>query len=302
MGVSHNITMGPEYIRTPLNEIDGIPVFSEIDRYIENYQRISSDHLAAMESGGDNPFIETDLWIRLEKSTSALIEKYAADGDRVLDVGVGLGRVLKPFNHLRRYGIDISFDYLKKARENGFEVAFSKIEDMPYEDGFFDVVVACDVLEHVIDLHACCVQIIRVLKPGGTLIVRVPYMDDMNAYLDESLPYELIHLRSFDVATLRILFEKINALKYVEHDFVEPYPKDGLFKIRLLSKESTAAKVAKKAWYPWHPLWILRQATKISHEEYRQWFYNLRDTNPEILRELLPDLADALEVNVVFVK
>ena len=55
---------------------------------------------------------------------------------------------------------------------------------MPYEDGFFDAIVACDVLEHVIDLNECCRQILRVLKPGGVLIVRVPFKEDLSPYLE----------------------------------------------------------------------------------------------------------------------
>jgi SAM-dependent methyltransferase len=207
-----------------------------------------------------------------------------AHGERALDVGVGLGRVLEPLDKINRYGIDISFDYLEQARERGFEVAFSRIEDMPYEDGYFDAVVACDVLEHVIDLHSCCQQLVRVLRPGGVLIVRVPYLDDMEAFLDKSLPYEFIHVRSFDVPSLRIVFEKIMGMQYQEHNFVAPYLKDCLLKIKLLPGSSPLAQQARKATDPDHPLWVLR------------------DNKPALLKELLPHLVEGLEVNIVFTK
>lgn len=292
----------PHYVRTPLDVLDGIPVFSARDRYVNNYIQIAADHVAAMQHGNENPFIDNNLWIELENSTRNLIRKYVADGARVLDVGVGLGRVLGPLNTLQRYGIDISLEYLQKARERGFEVAFSRIEDMPYEDGFFDAVIACDVLEHVIDLHGCCLQLLRVLRPGGVLIVRVPYLDDMEAYLDENLPYEFIHVRSFDVPSLKILFGKILGLRYQEHDFVAPYLKDALFKIKLLPGSSLAARVAREATDADHPLWILRKVTEISHETFRNWIYRLRDQSPALCKELLPELVNGLEVNIVFVK
>jgi len=203
----------PGYVKPPLEVIDGIPVFSAHDRYVENYKKIASDHLSAMQPGSDNPFIENELWIRLDQSTRDLINKYVADGACILDVGVGLGRVLGPLDRLQRYGVDISHDYLQKARQNNIEVAFSRIEDMPYEDGFFDAVVTCDVLEHVIDLHACTTQILRVLKPGGHLIVRVPYKEDLKVYLQEGLPYEFIHLRNFDEHSIRLYFQKIHECK-----------------------------------------------------------------------------------------
>ncbi|WP_306478050.1 bifunctional 2-polyprenyl-6-hydroxyphenol methylase/3-demethylubiquinol 3-O-methyltransferase UbiG [Methyloversatilis sp.] len=282
--------------------LDGIPVFSARDRYVDNYTQIAADHVAAVQQGNENPFIDNDLWVELENSTRTLVRKYVADGARVLDVGVGLGRVLGPLDSLQRYGIDISIDYLERARERGFEVAFSRIEDMPYEDGYFDAIVACDVLEHVIDLHRCCLQLLRVLRPGGVLIVRVPYLDDMAAYLDESLPYEFIHVRSFDVPSLRILFGKILGMQYEEHAFVAPYLKDALFKIKLLPDSSLAARLAQDATDSDHPLWILRKVTEVSQETFRNWIYALRDQKPALCRELLPELVEGLEVNIVFTK
>ncbi len=255
-----------------------------------------------MLPGNENPFIEQELWKLLEESTRKLLEKHVADGARVLDAGVGLGRVLGPMTQYDRYGIDITFDYLKRARSNNFTVAFSRIEDMPFDDGSFDAVMACDVLEHVIDLEKCCTELLRVLRPGGTLVIRVPYLDDMEAYLNEDLPYEFIHLRSFDVATLRILFGKVHGMDYVEHSFVAPYLKDTLLKVRLLPLNSRVAAAAKDATGPDHPLWLLRKVVEVSNEEFRNWLAALKNDNPVIYNEIVPELLDGLEVNVVFKK
>jgi 2-polyprenyl-3-methyl-5-hydroxy-6-metoxy-1,4-benzoquinol methylase len=290
------------YIREPLKVVNNIPVFSHEDRYTDNYKKIALDHVGAMQKTGQNPFIDEDLWLELEGSTKILIDKYVPDEVNVLDVGVGLGRMLGPITRFNRYGIDISFDYLEIAKTKGIKVAFSKIEDMPFEDNSFDVIICCDVLEHVIDLHACCLQILRVLKPGGILIVRVPYKDNLEAYLDESIPYEYIHLRSFDVPSLRILFSKIHQMSYLEHLMVAPYLKDHLFKVNLLPLESKTRKMVLDAQGPDNPLWILRGICELSHEAYRDWIFGLRETNPNLLDEIMPDVAEALEVNVVFKK
>lgn len=296
------IPLRSPYKILPLELVDGIPVFSPRDRYIENYSQIAVDHLSSITAESDNPFIKDDLWLQLETSTRELVRKYVPDGARVLDVGVGLGRVLGPLETLQRYGIDISHDYLQKAQESGFEVAFAKIEDMPYQDSFFDAIVACDVLEHVIDLHLCCQQLVRVLKPGGVLIVRVPYRDDMEAYLDENLPYEFIHVRSFDVASLRILFAKIHRLRFLERVFVAPYLKDTLLRVNLFPESSIVARLARDAADPDHPLWMIRKISDVSHETFRNWLFGFRDTNPAVFKELLPEFAEPLEVNVVFSK
>lgn len=213
----------PHFIRQPIAVIDDIPFFSGDDRYTANYKRIAVDHLAAMTLDSDNPYIENALWVELEASTRVLIEKYVPAEARVLDVGVGLGRVMGQLPQYQRYGIDISLDYLKVAKGKGIEVAFSRIEDMPYNSDAFDAVVTCDVLEHVIEFDACVKQILRVLKPGGHLIIRVPYKEDLKVYLQEGLPYEFIHLRNFDEHSIRLYLEKICGCKVLETSLVAPY-------------------------------------------------------------------------------
>jgi 2-polyprenyl-3-methyl-5-hydroxy-6-metoxy-1,4-benzoquinol methylase len=194
--------------RKPIQVVDGIPVFSRPTRYIETYETIARDHLAAIRPGVDNPWIPNELWRELEESTKSLIREFATDGQRILDVGVGLGRTLSAFTTLDRHGIDISLDYLKVARGAGIDAIFSRIEDMPYEDDSFDIVVTCDVLEHVFDFHRCCAQLVRVLKPGGILVVRVPNRENLAPYLSPEMPYETVHVRNFDESGLRALPER----------------------------------------------------------------------------------------------
>ena len=69
----------------------------------------------------------------------------------------------------------------------------------------------------------------------------MPYKDDLDAYLDEDLPYEFIHLRSFDLAELRLLLERIFGLRSVEHSFVSPYLKGHpRMKLKLLGEDSAS--------------------------------------------------------------
>jgi SAM-dependent methyltransferase len=47
-------------------------------------------------------------------------------------------------------------------------------QPMPFADREFDVVVACAVVEHVVDLFTTMDEIARVCKPGGCTVITVP--------------------------------------------------------------------------------------------------------------------------------
>ncbi len=208
------------YSAEPISIIDGIPIYSLSDRYIENYEKISSDHLRVYERERRNPFIDEVHWIECEESTAELVRKYSKDDDMILDVGVGMGRLLSRYPNLKRYGMDISLGYLKHAKAIGIDVCYSKIEDMPYFNDLFDMVTCTDVLEHVFDLYLCFSKIISIIKPGGILIIRVPYREALDVYLNQNCPYEFIHLRNFDEFGLMLFIEKIFSLIIIEYSFI----------------------------------------------------------------------------------
>jgi ubiquinone/menaquinone biosynthesis C-methylase UbiE len=197
------------YIKEPIRHIENIPVFSNVNSYIENYEKISSDHVEHFNRTGKNPFMEEGYWKSVEESTKSLIKKYAKPNDKILDVGVGMGRLLEDFNHLDRYGMDISKSYLKITSKKGINCCLALIDDMPYKEEIFDIVTCTDVLEHVLDLNSSISKILNLIKKGGILIVRVPYKEDIAWYLSEDCPYEFVHLRSFDEFGLKALFTKI---------------------------------------------------------------------------------------------
>lgn len=207
------------YRSSPITVRYGIPVFSEPDHYTQNYEQIAHDHLKVFEAEGRNPFMNERHWRDCEDSTALLIGRYARDGNSILDVGVGMGRLLGRFPKLRRYGMDISEAYLKHASEQGIEVCYAKIEDMPYAENIFDIVTCTDVLEHVLDLHLSFTRLMSVLKPGGTLIMRVPYREDLSFYLSPECPYEFIHLRNFDEHGIALMVQKIFGHSLIEQTF-----------------------------------------------------------------------------------
>jgi SAM-dependent methyltransferase len=49
------------------------------------------------------------------------------------------------------------------------------LQDLQFPDGFFDVVLSAEVLEHVVDEQLAIREIARVLSPGGHLVLQAPY-------------------------------------------------------------------------------------------------------------------------------
>jgi len=208
---------GEVYAKEPLELRGAIPVFSQANEYTDNYEQMSKDRLKSIQWEADRHWLPEEILSQMENSTISLIEKYSKPGDMILDVGIGMGRLLSHFPSLQRYGMDISLSYLEIARTKGIDVCYALVEDMPYKEELFDIIVCTDVLEHVLDLNQSCIKILSVLKTGGTLIVRVPFREELSPYLDPTIcPYKYAHLRNFDENSLRLLFERVFDCEIIE--------------------------------------------------------------------------------------
>jgi len=95
---------------------------------------------------------------------------------RILDVGCGTGaNLLMLSKYGDAEGVDISPDALSFCRERGIDkVKLGAAEKLPYDDATFDLVTALDVVEHMDDDVACVLEMRRVLRPGGRVLIFVP--------------------------------------------------------------------------------------------------------------------------------
>ena len=101
------------------------------------------------------------------------------EGKRVLDLGCGDGLFTWTLaaRGARAIGIDIDRRMLRAAaaRAAGARVPSlfveGRVEQLPFRDGAFDVVVAVTVLCLVDDVHAAAREAVRVLRPGGRLVI-----------------------------------------------------------------------------------------------------------------------------------
>ena len=99
------------------------------------------------------------------------------EGMRVLELGCGTGSIWSGHDDLiekcaRLVMTDVSEGMLKTARENigqrdNVEFCLADIQDIPFEDGSFDVIIANAMLYHVPDLSKGIQEVRRVLKDDG---------------------------------------------------------------------------------------------------------------------------------------
>ena len=105
----------------------------------------------------------------------ALLELPAAG--TMLDAGGGTGRVSHPLRDLVDDLIvsDETPAMLRQAREKGLcRTVAAAAECLPFADGAFERVLVVDALHHFADQRQAIGELIRVLKPGGRLVVEEP--------------------------------------------------------------------------------------------------------------------------------
>lgn len=96
------------------------------------------------------------------------------DDLKVLDIGCGpRGSLEWADNTKERIGLDPLADkYIKlEGKHHQMKYVKSGAENIPFEDGYFDVVSSLNSLDHVDDLNQCIKEIKRVVKPGGLFLM-----------------------------------------------------------------------------------------------------------------------------------
>lgn len=129
------------------------------DYYFENEKRLITDALGALEG---RTLLKTDLW---DEAKNTRILQWAADqGARV-------------------FGIDVSEPIVRQARAAFDETQrlrplVSDVRRLPFGDETFDAVYSMGTIEHFAETEASVVELARILKPGGRLILGVPNRHD----------------------------------------------------------------------------------------------------------------------------
>jgi dolichol-phosphate mannosyltransferase len=117
-----------------------------------------------------------DSWIPLQRSWQRrrfFIIRGMVDGTtKILDIGCGSSRILQSLP--QAVGLDMQIRKLRWLRAPGRQLVQGSMNELPFPDATFDAVICSEVIEHiphdVIDLA----DMVRVLAPGGTLVLGTP--------------------------------------------------------------------------------------------------------------------------------
>jgi demethylmenaquinone methyltransferase/2-methoxy-6-polyprenyl-1,4-benzoquinol methylase len=104
----------------------------------------------------------------------ALLETNSSQ--RLLDVGGGTGRVTSTLvDHVgQAFIVDVSPGMLLEAQDKGLCVYQGVSEHLPFPDGAFDRVLIVDAFHHFRNRPKAAAELMRVLRPGGRMIVEEP--------------------------------------------------------------------------------------------------------------------------------
>lgn len=115
-------------------------------------------------SGQERRLSMIGRWVRLKDAV-------------ILEAGCGVGAYSSQIG--RRYSthveaFDLEFERVQVARQDTPHALVAAAEFLPYRSDLFETIISNEVIEHVADDRAAAAEMVRVLKPGGRLVLFCP--------------------------------------------------------------------------------------------------------------------------------
>jgi O-antigen biosynthesis protein len=160
------------------------------------------------------------------------------EAERILDVGCGAGSTgLELINRnpaSKLYGIELNPFVADLARNHYEKVENTDVEilDLEYPEGYFDVILCNDVLEHLRDPWKVVEKLSFYLKPSGSIICSIPNISHAEAllplllgkwnYVDAGI-LDRTHFRFFTPQTVQTLFP-VQSFELISQSYVYSPP------------------------------------------------------------------------------
>ncbi|MFA4826910.1 MAG: methyltransferase domain-containing protein [Candidatus Shapirobacteria bacterium] len=125
--------------------------------------------------------LEKEIDPAYKRRAGLIFENLELNGDeKILEIGCGRGfyvnNLAKFYSEAKIWGIDLNENYLKIAdkKNNNLKLLKADATKLPFENNFFDRIIASEILEHIPNDQKALEEMYRVLKPGGTAVITVP--------------------------------------------------------------------------------------------------------------------------------
>lgn len=192
--------------------MDLLIFMTDLDFYNDYYEKHSKREMTSQE----------------KKRVLTTLSLIPPEVNSILEVGCGDGRIINPLvnKYEKVCGLDISKESLKQVK--GLKIE-GNVCDLPFEDNSFDIVLSCEILEHLpFKVYDKALKEIERVA-NNYILISVPKNEDLNLskircpYCECTFhPYR--HIRSFDLHSLNHLFGefKIFNSKLIN---IQQYPK-----------------------------------------------------------------------------
>ncbi|WP_297086965.1 class I SAM-dependent methyltransferase [uncultured Draconibacterium sp.] len=192
---------------------------SSVFNYIDHYQKDGIEHDYFQERDPGTEHIE-------RRVREQIFSQFTNTTGKVLDVGCGRAWVaqhLCPKNY-EVISMDISLknttEALKLYPFKNHSAIVADVFSLPFNENSFDYIIASEIIEHVVDPKIFVENLMRALKPGGTLIVTTPYKEKIRyslcVHCNKLTPLHA-HIHSFDEKILSTMYagEDLQSCNYI---------------------------------------------------------------------------------------
>ena len=143
---------------------------------------------------------------------------------RILDIGCGSKPYKNLFSYTKYCGLEIYSS--QKVGNKNVDVFYDGIQ-LPFNNNAFDSIIISQVFEHVFNPNELLNEVPRVLKPGGYLLMTVPFIWDEHEQPNDFGRYTSFGIKSLlqkhgfeivlfkkSVNDIRVIFQMINVFLY----------------------------------------------------------------------------------------
>lgn len=201
---------------------------------------------------------DMDEYQYIHRAPGLLLEKIAEFGKkirgRILDIGCGDGRISLTVAGEGRVmiGLELARRRVERAREKfagekqqGY-FCQGDAEDLPFRAGVMDGIILTEVLEHVPDDNKVLRELIRVLKPGGRVIISLPSISWRKYILIKKNGVAVLdsseHLREYSYFDLSFFDPRYITFNDIEKNF-------STFGLKIIKRQGVAYDLFKLLYF-----------------------------------------------------